>query len=118
MTLGPALIVLALFERAGEPGRLLRPVLVFGRVPLFYYLLHIPLIHLLALGYSNARFGGPTGVLTMEPFVAAMTGNSVYPRSMASVCRLFTPCGRQWCCCSIGPAAGLRNGSGAAVTRG
>lgn len=79
MTLGPALIVLALFDRAGEPGRLLRPVLVFGRVPLFYYLLHIPLIHLLALGYSYARFGGPTGLFTMEPFVAAMTGNSVYP---------------------------------------
>ncbi len=79
MTLGPGLIVLALFERAGELGRLMRPVLVFGRVPLFYYLLHIPLIHLLALGYSYARFGGPTGLLTIEPFVAAMTGNSVYP---------------------------------------
>ena len=57
----------------------MRPVLVFGRVPLFYYLLHIPLIHLLALGYSYARFGGPTGLFTMEPFVAAMMANSVYP---------------------------------------
>src|SRR4029077_3032818 len=47
MTLGPALIVLALLDR-GTP-RWTRPILVFGRVPLFYYLLHIPLIHGLAL---------------------------------------------------------------------
>ena len=43
MTLGPGLILLAFFDR-GTP-RLLRPFLVFGRVPLFYYLLHLPLIH-------------------------------------------------------------------------
>ncbi len=79
MTLGPALVVLAILDRAGQPGRLLRPVLVFGRVPLFYYLLHIPLIHLLALGYSYAAFGGPTGLFTVEPFVAAFTGSTLYP---------------------------------------
>src|SRR5947207_1145993 len=43
MTLGPALVVLALLER-GTP-RWLGPILVFGRVPLFYYLIHLPLIH-------------------------------------------------------------------------
>jgi hypothetical protein len=79
MTLGPALLLLAIFDRAGEPGRLQRPVLVFGRVPLFYYLLHLPLIHLLALGYSYAKFGGPTGLFTMEPFVAAFTSSPLYP---------------------------------------
>ena len=47
MTLGPALLILcALDERV---PRLLRPALVFGRVPLFYFLLHLPLIHLLAV---------------------------------------------------------------------
>src|SRR5258708_6730476 len=49
MTLGPALIVLAcLGGVAAErgPGRIL---LVFGRVPLFYYVLHILLIHALAI---------------------------------------------------------------------
>lgn len=54
VTLGPSLIALALLDRWGMDGtcpcRGLRRVLVtFGRVPLFYYLLHLPLIHALAL---------------------------------------------------------------------
>jgi len=53
MTLSPALLVLALLER-GTP-RWMRPLLVFGRVPLFYYLLHIPLIHGLAVAVAYIR---------------------------------------------------------------
>src|SRR5204863_600961 len=55
MTLGPALLVLALLD-SGTP-RWLKPVLVFGRVPLFYYLLHLPLIHGLAVLYSYLHYG-------------------------------------------------------------
>lgn len=55
MTLGPALVVLSLLDR-GTPNWL-RPMLVFGRVPLFYYLLHLPLIHGLAIGVNFLRFG-------------------------------------------------------------
>jgi uncharacterized membrane protein len=55
MTLGPALLLLPFLERAtGPTARLLE---VFGRVPMFYYLLHIPLIHLLAMGVSLLRTG-------------------------------------------------------------
>jgi uncharacterized membrane protein len=43
MTLGPAILALGLFDRPAGP--LARPVITFGRVPLFFYLLHIPLIH-------------------------------------------------------------------------
>ncbi|HQR05729.1 MAG TPA: heparan-alpha-glucosaminide N-acetyltransferase domain-containing protein [Gemmatales bacterium] len=43
MTLGPALLFLAWFD-AGV-GRWARPLIIFGKVPLFFYLLHLPLIH-------------------------------------------------------------------------
>ena len=55
MTLGPALLLLWGLDR-GTP-RLLRPALIFGRVPLFYYLTHILLLHLIAVGLSWFRFG-------------------------------------------------------------
>jgi uncharacterized membrane protein len=55
MTLGPAL----LFLRAVDSGapRWLRPTIAFGRVPLFYFALHIVLIHLAALVACWYRFG-------------------------------------------------------------
>jgi uncharacterized membrane protein len=56
MTLGPALLVLALLDR-GTP-RLLKPLLAFGRVPLFFYLVHLPLIHGLLLLSRSIRFHG------------------------------------------------------------
>jgi uncharacterized membrane protein len=55
MTLGPALLLLVWFERAPHlPGR---PLLIFGRVPMFFYLLHLPLVHALAIGAALARYG-------------------------------------------------------------
>jgi hypothetical protein len=55
MTLGPALLALRWADE-GTPKRL-KPVVVFGAVPLFYFLVHLPLIHLLAIGASFARYG-------------------------------------------------------------
>jgi uncharacterized membrane protein len=54
MTLGPAVLLLwAIDERTPQQ---LRPVLVFGKVPMFYYLLHIPMIHLIAVVVCYARY--------------------------------------------------------------
>jgi uncharacterized membrane protein len=55
MTLGPSLLLLAWWDRGlGPLGRIL---VTFGRVPLFYYLLHVPLIHLIAIGLAFVRYG-------------------------------------------------------------
>jgi uncharacterized membrane protein len=58
MTLGPAILLLPFLEKASN--RVTRMFEVFGRVPMFYYLLHIPLIHLLAIGVSLVRTGSVT----------------------------------------------------------
>ena len=49
MTLGPALIVLGLIDKTKAQSGLSRILLVFGRVPLFYYLMHIYVIHILSI---------------------------------------------------------------------
>jgi len=54
MTLGPSLLLLWAVYR-GAP-RFLRPALVLGKVPMFYYLLHFPLIHLLAVVACYGRY--------------------------------------------------------------
>lgn len=55
MTLGPALILLSAVD-ARTPNAL-RPALTIGKVPLFYYVLHFTLIHLLAVATCYARYG-------------------------------------------------------------
>jgi uncharacterized membrane protein len=55
MTLGPAILALVIFDR--PLGSLARPVIIFGRVPFFFYVLHIPLIHGGAALLDYARFG-------------------------------------------------------------
>src|SRR5262245_9498716 len=55
MTLGPMFILLGAAE--SWRGWLVDKVTTFGRVPLFYYLLHIPTIHLAACLVSLARDG-------------------------------------------------------------
>jgi uncharacterized membrane protein len=55
MTLGAALVFLWDID-VRTPSHL-RPALTFGRVPMFYYLLHIPLIHLLGVAVCYARYG-------------------------------------------------------------
>ena len=55
MTLGPALLFLRAVDR--RTPRMLRPALVIGKVPLFYYVLHFVLIHLLAVATCYVRYG-------------------------------------------------------------
>lgn len=55
MTLGPLIALIPLAEKArGWVGATLT---IFGRIPFFYYLLHIPLIHITALLVNFIKFG-------------------------------------------------------------
>jgi uncharacterized membrane protein len=55
MTLGPAILFVWLIDN--HTPSVLRPALIFGKVPMFYYLLHFFTIHVLALVLCYARYG-------------------------------------------------------------
>jgi len=55
MTLGPTIALIPLLDRVR--GRVAHWLTIFGRVPFWYYVLHIPLIHALALIVSMIRLG-------------------------------------------------------------
>lgn len=55
MTLGPALILLSIVERNSQSKAyqlLSKPIVVFGQVPLFFYVLHLYAIHLAAIALA------------------------------------------------------------------
>jgi uncharacterized membrane protein len=63
ITLGPALMLLSCFEHAH--GAFARLLATFGQVPFFYYVVHIYLIHVLAVATGFAT----TGTLTRAPAI-------------------------------------------------
>jgi uncharacterized membrane protein len=64
MTLGPTIALIPSLE--GARGKLARWLSVFGRVPFFFYMLHIPLIHGLALLVSLVTLGNVSDWLFMN----------------------------------------------------
>ena len=55
MTLGPALLLLAIFDRLTWSRA--NPLIVYGRVPLFYFLAHFYLLHALLFALTWLRYG-------------------------------------------------------------
>lgn len=98
MTLGPTILVLPLLEQARGP--VARVLTVFGRVPFFYYILHIPLIHLIFVGLSIVRFGSVIPWLTanhpmfVPPPPAGYTYSltALYAITALTVATLYFPC--------------------------
>jgi uncharacterized membrane protein len=98
MTLGPSIAVLPWLETAR--GRVAQWLELFGRVPFFYYVLHIPLIHLVALVVAWVRTPGDEGWLVanhpmLPPEVPAGYMWSLpllYAVTAAVVTALYFPC--------------------------
>ena len=64
ITVGPALLFLR-WSDASTP-RFLRPALTIGRVPMFYFLAHVLVIHLIATVAAIARYGS-AAIATQSP---------------------------------------------------
>ena len=65
MTLGPTLMLLAAFDRM--KGKAASWIATFGRVPFFYYVIHIYLIHVLALLFSWVTIGSVAWMFASFP---------------------------------------------------
>ena len=95
MTLGPAIAALPWLDRVR--GRAADALLVLGRVPLFFWLLHVPLIHLVALGLSQVRYGEVIPWLVRNPPTPLPDGYGyglpvVYAVTAAVVAALYPVC--------------------------
>jgi uncharacterized membrane protein len=75
MTMGPALLLLAWLGRSTlKPAN---PLLVFGRVPLFFFIAHLYLAHILAIPLAFFRYGRVGFLFTPAP---SMGGSAeIYP---------------------------------------
>lgn len=65
MTMGPALAALAFLERRRFSPH--NPVIVFGRVPFFFFVLHVALIHLVAVTLGFLRYGAHSFLFIPAP---------------------------------------------------
>ncbi len=96
ITIGPALIVLALLEKIKAGWTDI--VVIYGRVPMFYYLLHFFLIHLLcviaffATGHNLSQAAG--GMMLFRPSDFGFSLPVVYLIWMGVVAILYPLCKR------------------------
>lgn len=96
MTIGPALIVLALVE--GVESRFTRFCISFGRVPFFYYVCHVYLVHLAGLilffasGYDTDRIADPGSPFYFRPEKFGVELLPVYLIWVAVIGILYFPC--------------------------
>jgi uncharacterized membrane protein len=75
MTLGPAIAFLGWVDGARPSDR--SPLVVFGRVPLLFFVLHIPLIHAVARAMTWLRYGTAPFLFLPPPTVG--TPRDVFP---------------------------------------
>ena len=97
ITLGPALILLGLLDGAKAVRGLSRILLIYGRVPLFYYVLHIYLLNIMARVASLA-FHQPVwhetviGEFAQRPVGYGHGLPFIYAMWILAVAILYRPC--------------------------
>jgi len=75
MTLGPAMVVTAWLDRKRfSPAN---PLIVFGRVPFFFFVVHLALCHVLAVLFSLVRYGWTKTLFIPPPSMGSM--RSLFP---------------------------------------
>ena len=97
MTLGPALVLLGLLDGVKAERGFTRVLLVFGRVPMFYYVLHLYTIHLLAIVASLAFHQPVLHGSVIADFAQKPPGYGhglpfVYAMWILAVAILYLPC--------------------------
>jgi uncharacterized membrane protein len=97
ITLGPTLTLLGLLDRVKAERGLGRILLVYGRVPLLYYVLHIYLIHIMAimaaLYYHQPIFQGSViADLSHQPVGYGHGLPFIYAMWILAVAILYLPC--------------------------
>jgi len=90
MTLGPAFLALAVLEQA--KGKLASIAVTYGRVPMFYYLLHVPLIHALMILFAVIQYGKGAALFTPANPPPGYPLFVVYLVWIAIVAFLYIPC--------------------------
>lgn len=77
MTLGPSLLVLAYLDQ--QSFKVSNPLIVFGRVPMFYFILHFYLIHALAVLAAWLRYGTSAAKFTFSPLPSMGGPRELFP---------------------------------------
>lgn len=80
MTLGPAALLLAWLERATLGSR--HPFVVFGRVPLAYYVVHFWLLHAVAALAAFLRYGTATWAFFWHPLPSMGGAREMFPADL------------------------------------
>ncbi len=96
MTLGPAMLFLAFAENIRSKAADF--IMVFGRVPFFYYILHIYVIHLFTVlcfflaGYTTADISSPQSFFNFRPPDFGFSLPLVYAWWAGIIIILYFPC--------------------------
>src|SRR5581483_5460313 len=97
MTLGPALTVLGLLDKLKAERGISRILLVYGRVPLFYYVLHLYLLNvmarLIALAFHQPAWHDPViADFAQRPLGYGHGLPFIYAMWIVAVAILYLPC--------------------------